>query len=71
MTNVILIVLVLIAITIIVIGIIANINKRKSEKICRTVDITSGDKKIGCICGGEDETKCQFYKEHHDVEPSV
>ena len=60
--NVLIIALVLIAIAIIVIGIKMNINKRKTQRICRTVDITSGDKKIGCICGGEDETKCQFYE---------
>ncbi len=68
MLEVLIIALVLVAIAAIVIGTIMYKRKSKSDRICRTVDITSGEKKIGCICGSDDETKCQFYTEHHGDE---
>jgi len=35
-------------------------------KSCSTVDTSTGEK-IGCVCGGGDETQCENFEKHHGV----
>ena len=40
------------------------------EKKCTSSDPTSKEER-DCVCSGEDETKCEFYEEHHGVKAST
>ncbi|MCF8296404.1 MAG: hypothetical protein K9J13_02570 [Saprospiraceae bacterium] len=62
-----LIALVLIAFAFLALGIKMFFKKGgEFKKTCSTMDATG--KKVGCVCAGEDETKCEYFEEHHGKE---